>query len=119
MYKNGVDDCGCYEVSKAKLEELLSVCKDVIENAVLKEGKISNGWKYENGERIEILEDGMYIANADIIEALLPTEGGFFFGSTDYDEYYIDKTKETIRIIEGVLKTTNFEDEYIIYTSSW
>lgn len=29
-------------------------------------------------------------------EELLPTQGGFFFGSTDYDEYYFDDVKDVL-----------------------
>lgn len=48
-------------------------------------------------------------------EELLPTEGGFFFGSTEYEEYYFKTLEETIKIIEPLLK----EDCEIYYTSSW
>ena len=50
---------------------------------------------------------------------VLPTRGGFFFGATDYDEYYVAQVKETIRIITKVLQKTDFEKEIIFYRSSW
>jgi len=35
------------------------------------------------------------IDNPALAEELLPTQEGFFFGSTDYDEWYMDSVKET------------------------
>lgn len=53
------------------------------------------------------------------IKEILPTESGFFFGSTAYDEYYFSDVEETIKIIIDVLKTTDFEKELVVYRSSW
>lgn len=45
---------------------------------------------------------------------LLPTQEGFFFGSTEYDEYYFDDLKHTIEILNKV------EDGYWYeYQASW
>ena len=59
------------------------------------------------------------LANKDKAEELLPTQEGFFFGSTDYDGYYFVSLQETID------KLTPFiSDEYWLrwdfyYQSSW
>ena len=37
------------------------------------------------------------------VEDVLPTRAGFFFGSTDYDEYYIEDLKQTMEICERVM----------------
>ena len=36
-------------------------------------------------------------------EILLPTRSGFFFGDTDYNEYYFDNVKEVKKFIEETL----------------
>ena len=97
--QDGVDDCGIYEVTKEQLEELLDVCKEVINNSNL-----------VNGE---------YIEDSSVAEELLPTTEGFFFGSTQYDKWYIEDIKYTIKVIEDMLNTTDFEHEIIMYNSSW
>ena len=51
-------------------------------------------------------------------EALLPTQSGFFFGGTEYDEGYFQDIDDTIKGIEGLLKENN-EDSYFLYSSSW
>lgn len=47
---------------------------------------------------------------------LLPTQEGFFFGVTEYNEFYIDDIKETIEICKWALNE-NFD--YFEYQSSW
>lgn len=54
-------------------------------------------------------------------EDLLPTQEGFFFGTTDYDEWYYENLKETIARLEE-LKTLSEEDLSgwdFFYQSSW
>lgn len=36
-------------------------------------------------------------------ETLLPTMEGFFFGSTDYDEYYFEDVKEVRDYVKDIL----------------
>lgn len=50
-------------------------------------------------------------------EQLLPTASGFFFGNTEYDEWYYQDIQSTIEILEEALsdeKADHFE-----YHSSW
>lgn len=49
--------------------------------------------------------------------ALLPTASGFFFGGTDYDEYYFDDCRDTIKIIDSALELPDSWD--FEYRSSW
>lgn len=49
---------------------------------------------------------------------LLPSRSGFFFGGTDYNEYYFQDVKETIELLEKEL-AKNDEDASYYYTSSW
>lgn len=51
-------------------------------------------------------------------EELLPTQAGFFFGGTEYDEYYFKDIEDTITIIEKILKEVNFEEYDIEYCAS-
>ena len=59
------------------------------------------------------------LCSPDVAEDKLPTTSGFFFGSTVYDEWYMEDIKNTIDIITKVLETTDFETEMIYYVSSW
>lgn len=52
-------------------------------------------------------------------EKLLPVQSGFFFGGTNYDEWYFADIEETVTIIEGILDNHDFENEKLLYCSSW
>jgi hypothetical protein len=42
-------------------------------------------------------------------EDILPTESGFFFGSTEYDEWYMEEVKATVELLDGILENPKFE----------
>jgi len=64
-------------------------------------------------------------------EALLPPQEGFFFGSTDFDEWYFHDIDDTIKILEPIVKLNNQMKEeqekgihhqdypYYYYQASW
>jgi hypothetical protein len=52
-------------------------------------------------------------------EELLPTASGFFFGSTDYDEWYIDQLQYTVDRFEKILSDPAFAKCDFYYQSSW
>jgi hypothetical protein len=49
---------------------------------------------------------------------LLPTADGFFFGSTDYDEWYWSEIEETAKGLEKVLKLDTGKWDFY-YRASW
>lgn len=102
--QDGKDDCGTYDVYTGHLEKLLELCKEVRSKAKLVFGKIKNGQQFKNGKWEDVYVDGKYIENAEEISKILPTEDGFFFGSTDYDEWYYSDIIDTIQMLEKVLK---------------
>ena len=119
--QDGEDDCDYYEVNKEQLEELLNICKLIKDKCKLIDGKVKNGehMDLETHQWIANYEDGKVIDNPEIAEEYLPTQCGFFFGGTDYDEYYMADIEETIQILTNVLETTNFDTQMIAYSSSW
>ena len=50
-------------------------------------------------------------------EELLPSASGFFFGGTEYDEWYYEDINNTIKILEEVLADERGDD--FEYSSSW
>jgi hypothetical protein len=117
--QNGNDDCGRYQVTKAQLEELLSTCEIIATHTVVAEGSVKNGSVYADGVWQDQYIDGLVVVNKKIAQDLLPTQSGFFFGSTDYDQYYMEDIFYTIDMLTKVLKTTDFNEEVISYCSSW
>ncbi len=90
--QNGEDDCREYPVMREQLETLKSVCETV-------------------------LLDKQVTGTDDLAKEMLGTSEGFFFGSTEYDEWYYGGLTDTIAIIDGCLKMSN--DWEFSYQSSW
>ena len=100
--QNGVDDCGLYEVTKEQLRELLELCL-----VVLRESKLVTK------------DDNEYIEDPSLSKELLPTVSGFFFGGTEYDGWYYRDLENTVQILTKAINETDFENEMIVYQSSW
>ncbi len=119
--QDGTDDCGTYDVSKKQLQDLLGLCKQVKNIAVCVATKVHTGTTYSNGEISESYEDGYIIENADEVAELLPTESGFFFGDTSYNNFYMDDIDNTIEILERIFEheTPDGISQWYEYRSSW
>lgn len=89
--QDGVDDCDEYAVSLRQLDELKSECEKVLK-------------AFNQGD-------------TSVAKELLPTQNGFFFGTTDYDEYYFSDLEDTVNMIERIL--INDDEDRYYYTSSW
>lgn len=109
--QDGVDNCGTYHVPREKLEELLETCK-----IVLKEFKLLSVKTDINGTT----KNKIVIENPEVVEELLPTQSGFFFGNTEYDEYYYEDIKYTVENLEKIL-SEDYENKFVEYeySSSW
>ena len=55
----------------------------------------------------------------DKAETLLPTLGGFFFGGTDYNEYYFKDLEETKVGLEKLFASDVLKNFSAYYHSSW
>ena len=119
--QGGVDDCAYHdEVTKEKLEELINICQEILLKAELAAGKIANGYRFDaNGKMLPIMQDGCFVTNSEVCEKLLPTESGYFFGNTEYNEFYINDVRYTYETLKKVLEETDFEKQMLFYCSSW
>jgi hypothetical protein len=70
----------------------------------------------EHPEGMPCFESGKYVVNSEVAAENLPTTSGFFFGSTDYDEWYMEDMKLTKKILTEAL--ADKQGEYY-YHSSW
>ena len=68
---------------------------------------------------VDNIEPGKQIVNSAVAEELLPTCAGFFFGSTDYDQWYAEDIYNTIEILERILDDFDFESYTLLYSASW
>lgn len=89
--QNGVDDCGNYHVSRDQLITLRTMCNSIVRDK-----------------------------NLSMAVAVLPTQSGFFFGNTEYDEYYFSDLEDTMKQIDFVLENYPDEENWsFTYHSSW
>ena len=57
------------------------------------------------------------LKNKEKAKDIIPSQSGFFFGGTDYDEYFFKDIERTVKIIEKCLK---FPDKWEFnYRSNW
>lgn len=117
--QDGIDECQPTEVTAKQLEDLLDTCKRVKESSKMVDGKVWNGTTYSQEGIVEHWDDGKVIEDVTVAEELLPTVHGCFFGSTEYDQYYMKSIDHTIEVLENVLNKTDFSEYMIIYQASW
>lgn len=119
--QGGEDDCRYHkEVAKDIIAELRDICAEVIKKSILALGDVCNGQRYspETGWE-DIIEQGKIIINPEVADELLPTRNGFFFGSIDYDQWYMNDIISTYKQLTKILEETDFEKDMIYYSSSW
>lgn len=58
------------------------------------------------------------LAHRHMAQILLPTQSGFFFGSTDYGESYFYDVERTVEILTSVIESSS-PDEVYYYHASW
>jgi len=89
--QNGEDECKPHTVTRKQLEDLIEDCMLVLSNQ----------------------EDN------ELIEQTLPTSSGFFFGGTQYDEYYFHNLYFTVEKLREILDNSEYENAEFVYQSSW
>ncbi len=74
---------------------------------------------YVSREKLEELLDVCKKVTEDnsLAESLLPSASGFFFGGTDYDEWYFRDVANTIQFLEEILSDESADD--FEYNASW
>jgi len=80
---------------------------------------------------VEILKEAGYRQRTDVrdlvlvdpdkADELLPPQSGFFFGSTDVDEWYLEQLKYTVERLDVLLELPEVKNHKInfYYSSSW
>lgn len=92
--QEGKDDCQRYYVSREQLQELSSICQNIL--------------------KVKEPEKAMKLA-----QKTLPPQAGFFFGSTEIDEGYQADLENTISQLQRVLNNKDLEGFDLYYQASW
>ena len=59
------------------------------------------------------------IDNKELAREILPTCSGFFFGDTEYNDWYFEDIRETYVKLKEILRTTDFDKYEILYFEWW
>ena len=75
---------------------------------------------YVSRDKLQELLDTLKQVNQNhsLAEDLLPIEEGFFFGATDYNEWYYKDIQDTILVFDKLL-SENLDQWDFYYSSSW
>ena len=107
-------DCGYKHIPISELERLLDTCKTIVDN----------GFNY-NGKHLELTAENLEEKDAEdckpfdieLCEEYLPTERGFFYGSYDYDGWYLSDVVDTYEMLTKLKKDGEFSGD--IYYHPW
>jgi hypothetical protein len=105
-----------YYASKEDLQNLLDICKEVLDllnKSEMKTIQVRSGWS--GGE--EIYSDVEVYDCEDEVMGLLPPTEGFFYGSYDINEYYKENVEETLKFLEIELPKCDEHDDFEYYAS--
>jgi hypothetical protein len=59
------------------------------------------------------------LKDSSLAMELLPPASGFFFGSTEIDDWYWEDLKHTFKTISEVLDKMDWDNKVLMYQSSW
>lgn len=81
-----------------------------------------NGKYYEVTKSLleDLISDCEYVLeNRNDANEVMPSSSGFFFGNTNYDEWYFKNLENTIEMCKKVIIETDWNREVVVYTESW
>lgn len=90
------ENCSDLEIEKCQVEDIVDVCTRILE---IKEN--------------QGIDEAVKIADEE-----LATEGGFFFGSTEYDECYFNDVEDVLNKFTIILNETDWDNE-TVYMHCW
>ena len=101
-----VDEC-CF-VTKAEIEDIIERCDKILE-----------GFNFRKKVPYFDSECSLIYKKIDLAKELLPTQSGFFFGSTDYNRWYFADVKNCKKQMKKLLKGFNEDTDIIFVWMSW
>ena len=115
-----LEDCQDYNVSKDDLIKLVEDCQTVLNSSKLVEKEVPvQQYDFDKKDYVEVKKALKVLDDTSVAEELLPTQSGFFFGSTLYDQYYVEDLENTVKQITEILKDTDFDEWNIVYHAWW
>jgi hypothetical protein len=120
-------NCDDIELNLEQVAGLSLTCSKVLEASVLIDGVVGDGRSFDppTGEWTQHTRPGKVIADPTVAHELLPTQSGFFFGDTEYDEYYLGDVRDVREACLAILEAGEQHHSHggtpfrIVYWSWW
>ena len=130
--QNGVDDCERHVITVDDLKKLKELCEKILKMTEKHKEMRHHSFAAEK-EEVDVLR----LTHEGVEYAIehLPSCSGFFFGSTEYDNWYVWDLEDTIEQIDAAIDSLNceygfalnsdlvtgeYKGDYIIeYRASW
>jgi hypothetical protein len=115
-----LENCKEYYLTKENLIALKEACLKGLSKPEL-EYKSIPCKEYDYDTEKYVTRNRMYkvLKDSSLAEELLPTQAGFFYGSTIYDQRYLDDLKLTVDQIDKILETTDFDNQELAFHAWW
>ena len=110
--QDGVDECAPHYVSFRELEKLKQACLDsiaIMQNSTMVNKQISVGWNSDGD-----IMDTIKVFDVDPADLPISPTSGFFFGSTELTEWFLEDLQFTADEISKLDPDAEYE-----YCSSW
>ena len=106
-------NCEYQEIAKSELEALQDACLEIskMKPSQVVYVKAEHQWDKDRVETVLSETDKARCAE------ILPTQSGFFFGNTDYNQWYLDDVKDVLAWVTGVL--VNLADDEVVLMYCW
>lgn len=114
--QKGEDDRQEYYVSRTQLADLHAAIQEVLDGSalVLKSESVGRSW-YD--QIVHGIDDRYVIKDVGTATKLLPTREGFFFGSTEYDQQYLEQLRHSRSVLREALLSPR--EAVFSYRADW
>jgi hypothetical protein len=121
------DDCSTHPIEKCQIEDLVDTAKELLTiygtfNAQLQLYKVDlESYKSDEKKTKLIYQkiNNLWQPFETAAQEKLPTTKGFFFGSTEYREWYVADLKDIVETFTKVLDETDFDTDQILMYCWW
>lgn len=111
-----IENCQHYSVEREQLIQLRDECQAIIDTVVWGEPIHHEGGPF-NPDGYD--EPVVLSLDTDLAEDTLPTQSGFFYGSTEYDGWYVRDLQDTVAQLQAVLDDPGLIDAEFDFHSWW
>ena len=121
------DDCSIHPIEKCQIEDLVDTAKELLTiygtfNAQLQLYKVDLESYKSDEKKTKLIHqkiNNLWKPFETAAQEKLPATTGFFFGSTEYRDYYVADLEDIVDTFTKVLDETDFDTDQILMYCWW